>query len=173
MIHISILALIIVTHLQIGVLSRSHRVNTRDKSNDKLCVILNEEYSNAFLYSAPSALTSLRHVYAWDPVFKTKKPTAQFIDNDKASAWLIIPVANRPKTFFIKNYKTNEYLHPAITQKKPSSSRVVYTSPYKSNGDLDTLMWNFYKLDNGKYQIWSVKFNERKFSYTHKFFCII
>ena len=167
---LSLIALIIAVNIQLGEFSKKNKINTRDKFSDKQCILFNDKYSNAFLYSEPTALTSLRHVYAWDPVFKTKKPTAQFIVNNKASVWIIIPVANRPKTFFIKNDKTNEYLHPASYLKKGSSNRVVYTSPYKSDDDLDTLMWNFYKLDNGKYQIWNVKFNEGKFFFTYNFF---
>ena len=174
MIFKCLLALIIATYIQIGaynpiIISRSENIAASAKSSEKVCVLLNEEYSNAYLYSASTALSSLRHVYVWDPVFKATKPADEFSINDVAGIWHIIPVANRPKTFFIKNYKNNEYLHPAIYQKKASSSRVVFTSPYKSNDDLDTLMWNFYKLENGKYEIWSVKFNERKFSYTHNF----
>ena len=129
--------------------------------NEKECVLLNDEYDNGYLYTSRISSPWLRYVYLWDPIFKSRKP-AQFTDVDTSAVWVLTPITNKPHTYFIRNLKYGEFLHPSYFIGRKEIRRNVFTSRYSD--DIDNglkFMWHFKKLDNGMYEIWNAKIYER------------
>ena len=135
---------------------------------EKECVLLNEKYKNGYLYSASSTYKLelfWRSVYVWKPIFAGKRPN-EFTDSDPQGVWFLLPVKNKVDTYYISNAKYGEYLY-AIDMWKIDSAlnnrRLVFTdkSDKLDNKD-EKYMWEFRRKDNGMYEIWNVKFMERK-----------
>ena len=73
----------------------------------------------------------------------------------KEANWILTPT--KSSAYYIRNSKYGEYLYVGIIPSKP-----IYT--YISNGDhemSDAFLWRFAKLNDGRYEIWNVKYNQR------------
>ena len=96
-------------------------------------------------------------------------------DEDRKGLWIFTPVGDgRSDVFFIKNARYGEYLYAFDFSWKFSemldSRRPVYTSRFLNQVYMDqSYMWQFKKIDEGTYQIWNVRFNERKYNYPSLF----
>lgn len=135
--------------------------NTSQSAEEKTCVILNEEYNNAYLYPERTTLIlfSQKYVCAWDPFLNAKKP-AEYTNKVMEAIWIFIPVAGKKDTYFVKNFKNGEYL--LYVRKRQEPNRRVMTSKYKDADDKgEKFMWKFLRLDNRKFEIWSAKYKER------------
>ena len=136
---------------------------------EKECVILNENYQNGYLYAVSSAYKIqmfYRSVFLWKPIFGQNSNL--FTNNDPQGVWILMPVQNRLDTYYIYNVKYGEYLCAYDMwkiDKLLSNRRTVATDmSNKLDNKDEKYMWEFRRMDNGKYEIWNVKFIERKFN---------
>jgi hypothetical protein len=137
--------------------------------NEKECLIINK---NLYLYTDqhPRKYPDMtRSVFLWSPLLSRRKPI-HYLDEDKQGFWILTPVAGRSDSvYYIANSKYGEYLF-AATMKKIESSlsnrRSIFLDRYFLTGRNELAeehMWEFKKLNNGLYEIWNVKFNERNY----------
>lgn len=133
------------------------------------CIIFNS-YHKEFLYAADKLFSkhSSRSVYTWEVSFWYKwKNSVKLVytDEDTKGLWYFEPVERQKDTYFIRNYKYNEYLQANSGQ----DSHRKFISTEKLIRNLDkSFMWRFKKVSNDVYTIWNVKYDEPLFAVSDK-----
>ena len=98
------------------------------------------------------------------PVFGDKKAD-DYNDKEKKNIWILTPVNSKENTYFLRNQRYGEFLYAFDINKIASAiydRRSVYTNRFLDNVFLDeSYMWEFRKQNDGTFEIWNVKFNER------------
>jgi hypothetical protein len=138
---------------------------------EKECVILSSKFNNGYLHAADYVNINNRMnrpVLVFMSIFRSKRPD-ELNDEDRKGVWILTPVSDgNTDVFYIKNSRYGEYLY-AIEfawkqMEKIADRRPVYTNLNIDQESIDqSYMWQFKKQVDGKYQIWNVKFNERKY----------
>ena len=139
---------------------------------EKECVLLSSKFNNGYLHAADYVNLNNRMnrpVLVFMSIFRSKRPD-ELNDEDRKGVWILTPVGDghNGDVFYIKNSRYGEYLY-AIEfawkqMEKIADRRPVYTNLNIDQASIDqSYMWQFKKQGDGKYQIWNVKFNERKY----------
>jgi hypothetical protein len=136
---------------------------------DKTCIILNNEFKEYYLYASankPIIKSAQRSVGLRNNPF-TSKSSENFTSEEKQGVWNLKYIENTLSSYYIKNLEFDEYLFANEMNALESlltQERTIKTDKEKSLEDLDEkYMWNFKKVYDGVYEIWNVKFNERKY----------
>lgn len=135
------------------------------------CMVLNKKYDNSYLY-ALSSFNRLdlfsREVMIWAPLF-SRGPN-EFTDTYKDGIWIFKPVPKRTNTYYLQNKKYGEYLFANEKLNEQSiDRRLIFTYKLTSVKLDEKYMWNL-KHDDNEYEIWNVKYNERK---NILYFCLL
>jgi hypothetical protein len=140
---------------------------------DRECVILSSKYKNGYFHAADYVYSDKpmnRPALVYMPIFGSKRPD-EFKDEDRKGVWILTPVGDgKSGVFFIKNARYGEYLYSfdyswRLTEML-ENRRPVYTNRFLNQVYMDqSYMWQFKKQEDGTYQIWNVRFNERKYNF--------
>ena len=136
------------------------------------CIILNREYDKGFLYDD----------YLYEPYLYTAprnyvEELPYYFDDVRRAQWILTPAPFSNITYLIKNKLLNKYLYAKentfgdffdrrIVDLGNLTKKSFFSYLYQ-NGfhQPESAWWELRKQPNNWYEIWNVKFNERKLSF--------